>query len=71
MEETEPEMRVRDVVNAAATVAEAVHQAPDRALQAVETGLAGRADVVVDEQAVDVVLHDRNATVHIRRDGGS
>lgn len=28
----------------------------------------GRADVVLDDGAVDVVLHDREATVHVRTD---
>ena len=58
-----------DLARAAALVLDAVDEAPDRAMQTVDTAF-GRADVVVDEDAVDVVLHDRAATVHVRRDEG-
>jgi len=61
--------RTQDLARAAALVLDAVDEAPDRTMQTVDTAF-GRADVILDGQAADVVLHDRNATVHVRRGGG-
>lgn len=66
----EAEMRVQDAVNAAALLLEAVENGPNRAFQTVESEVGGRADVALDGAGIDVDLHDRDATVHVRFDGG-
>ncbi len=61
------DLRVKDAARAAALMVDAADGAPSRTLTTVDTAL-GRADVVVDGPAVDVNLHDRKATVHVRFD---
>ena len=65
MQGPESPIRIHDLARAAALLLDAVDGAPGQAMQTVET-CYGRADVVLDGQAVDVVLQDRNATVHVR-----
>lgn len=69
MNDTEKDHRLKDAARAAALLLDAVESAPDRALTTVETAF-GTAFVVMDGSAVDVDLDDREATVHVRRDGG-
>lgn len=69
MPETERDLKVRDVVNAAAIVTEAVQNAPGRTLSTVESALAGEADVILDDAGADVVLHEADVTVHVRLAG--
>lgn len=64
MTETEENHRFRDIVNAAALVVQAVESA-SRDLATVDTPY-GRADVILDDSGADVVLHDRDVTVHVR-----
>jgi hypothetical protein len=59
--------RTRDAARAAGLFLEAVEAAPDPSLTTVETPW-GKADVIRDGDAADVVLHDRDATVHVRFD---
>jgi len=49
---------------------DAVQSAPSRAIETIETAF-GRADVVLDEGGADVVLHDRDVTVHVRFDAST
>lgn len=65
---TEAEHKLKDLARSAALVLDAVDEAPDRALTTVETAF-GTAFVVMDGNAVDIDLHDRAATVHVRIDG--
>lgn len=51
------------------TLLRTVEGARNRTLTTVETSF-GRADVVLDGLAVDIDMHDRDATVHIRSGGG-
>jgi hypothetical protein len=64
-----PPSKVHDLARAASLLLDAVDEAPPRTIETVETAF-GRADVVLDDQGADVVLHDRDVTVHLRRDGG-
>lgn len=59
--------RIEDVANAAAILLGAVEDAPDRALDEVET-LYADALVALDDDAADVTLHEEGATVHVRLD---
>jgi hypothetical protein len=69
MADTHPPSKVHDLARAASLLLDAVQSAPNRAIETVET-CYGRADVVLDEEGADVVLHDRDVTVHLRREGG-
>jgi hypothetical protein len=60
--------RTRDAARAAGLFLDAVEGVPNRSLTTVSTPY-GRADVIRDGPAADVVLHDRDATVHVRFDG--
>lgn len=60
------EERLEDVAIAAGVLAQAVQDAPDRALETVDTPCT-TADVVLDDQAADVVLHYDGVTIHLRR----
>jgi len=62
------ELRLKDATRAAVLLLDAVDEAPDRSLTTVQTAF-GSADVVKDEAGMDVVLHDRDVTVHVRREG--
>lgn len=64
-----PPSKVHDLARAASLLLDAVQSAPSRAIETIETAF-GRADVVLDEGGADVVLHDRDVTVHVRREGG-
>jgi hypothetical protein len=64
MEETE--LKTKDVANAAAVLLDAVENAPGRDLSTLSTPY-GPVDVVLDNAGADVVLHDRDVTVHVRR----
>jgi len=63
------DLRLKDTARAAALLLDAVEGAPDGQITTVETAF-GSADVVLDSGGADVVLHDRDVTVHVRRDGG-
>jgi len=65
MRETAEE-RLEEVAIAAGVLLRAVKDAPDRALETVDTPCT-TADVALDEGAADVVLHFDDATVHVRR----
>lgn len=65
MNRTERDMRTKDVANAAGLLAEATRSAPDRSLKTVSTPY-GDADVILDNNGADVVLHDEQVTVHVR-----
>ena len=58
-------MRVKDVANAAGIIADAVRNARARDLRTVSTPY-GPADVILDDDAADVVLRERGVTVHVR-----
>ena len=63
------DLKLKDVVRSAVLFLEAMEKGRDhaggRALQTVETAF-GTADVVMDEQAVDLDFHDRPETLHVR-----
>jgi len=61
------DLKAQDAVRAAALLLEAVEAVEDRTLETVRTAY-GTADVVVDEGGVDMHFHDRDATVHVRRE---
>jgi hypothetical protein len=60
------EERLEDVVIAAGVLVQAIKDAPDRALETVDTPCT-TADVVLDDQAADVVLHYDDVMIHLRR----
>lgn len=66
----ERDLRTKDVANAAAVLLDAVRNAEGRKLTTVSTP-HGPVDVVLDNAGADLVLHGRDATVHVRRDGGA
>lgn len=62
----EQQRRLEDVANAAAILLGAVQDAPEGTREEVEA-LYTEAEVVIDGDAVDVTLHGKGATVHVRR----
>jgi len=58
-------MRLKDLARAAALVAQAADSAEPRAIRTVSTPY-GEADVILDRHAADVVLPDRDVTIHVR-----
>lgn len=65
MEATEERMRLKDVANAAAILVQAVEGAGSE-IATVRTPY-GKADVILDDGGADVVLHEHDVTVHVRR----
>lgn len=70
MSSAEEQRRLSDIANAAAILAEAIGAIDGRGMETVDSEVGGRADVILDDDAADVVLHRRGVTVHVRRDGG-
>jgi hypothetical protein len=60
-------MCTKDLARTATLVMDALRNAPDEAELFVETEF-GPATVITDGAGADVVLHDRGATVHVRRE---
>jgi len=56
--------KLEDLTRAASILADAAEESP-RALKTVDTAF-GSADVVVDDQALDIDFQDRNVSVHVR-----
>jgi len=56
--------KLKDLTRAASILADAAEESP-RALKTVDTTL-GSADVVVDDQALDIDFQDRKVSVHVR-----
>jgi hypothetical protein len=60
------DLRTKDVANAAAILEEAI-RGVEKADRTVSTPY-GRATVIRDGEGADVVLHDRDITVHVRNE---
>jgi CRISPR/Cas system CMR subunit Cmr4 (Cas7 group RAMP superfamily) len=61
-----PTVSTRHLANLAGALLDAVQDEADR-LDTFRC-MEGRATVVIDDAGADVVLHDRDATVHVRLD---
>ena len=59
-------MLTKDLANTAALMLDALRNAPDRAETTVNTELC-EATVLVDDNGADVIVHDRDVTVHVRQ----
>jgi len=63
--QSESDLKMSDVAYAAGLLMEAVREAPSRDLTSISTPY-GKATVILDEEAVDVEIPAKEATVHVR-----